>query len=72
MSRKVGATGEFPEGKLNPHDEGALQFGIAHKDGQVIVQFGKPVAWMAFGPEIARQFADALTNHALEAEKDYQ
>ena len=49
-----------------------LQFGIAHKDGQVIVQFGKPVAWMAFGPEIARQFADALTNHALEAEKDYQ
>lgn len=60
----LGATGEFPEGKLNASDEGELRCAILHKDGQVGIQFGKPVAWFAMGPKLARQLADLLIHHA--------
>ena len=64
-----GATGRFPEGKIDPSDEGELRFGIAHRDGQVIVQFGKPVAWFALGPAQARELAALLQEHADSAAK---
>jgi hypothetical protein len=66
---RFGATGRFPEGKLHRTDEGELQFGIAHKDGKVIVNFGKPVAWFAMPAEKAREFAAVLLHHAREVEK---
>lgn len=71
MSR-IGATGNFPEGKLNAHDEGELQMAIAHKDGKILIQFGKPIAWLGLGPEHARQLAKLLKMHADQAERDYQ
>jgi hypothetical protein len=44
MTRKLGATGEFPLGRLNRHDEGTLSFAIGHdlKKRTVIVDFGTP------------------------------
>lgn len=62
-----GATGKFPEGKLTPSDEGELQFGITNNNGQVIVNFGKPVAWLGMQPQQAVALADALMRHATEA-----
>lgn len=62
--REFGATGQFPEGKENPEDEGELRFGIAHDQDNVLINFGKPVAWLAFPPEAARNLAMLLLDHA--------
>jgi hypothetical protein len=65
MSEKLGATGKFPDGKLNPDDEGELTFGVACDDwGNVHINFGEPVAWLAMPPEIAINFARELLRHA--------
>lgn len=60
----LGATGQFPDGKMSPEDEGELKFGIAHDQDNVIIDFGKPVEWFALPPETARQLAAALLHHA--------
>ena len=62
---KFGATGKFPEGKLVPSDEGEIAFGITHKNGKVVMSFGKPVAWVGFGPAQATELAGILRKHAL-------
>lgn len=65
---KIGATGEFPRGKLNQHDEGelALRMAADHQKGVVIVEFGTPVKWIGFDKKKAIQFADALRARAEE------
>ena len=70
MSRKTkpGPTGKFPEGKLNVHDEGEFEFAVGHDEGNVILDFGKPVVWLGMGPSLARQLAGLLTRHADEVE----
>jgi len=60
----LGATGRFPEGKIHASDEGELSFAVGAKEGNVIVEFGKPVAWIGLPPQLARDFADSLTKHA--------
>lgn len=64
--RDFGATGTFPQGVLNDDDQGALKIGVAFdkKDGLVHLNFGKPVAWTAFPPEMATQLARTLLKHA--------
>lgn len=64
--REFGATGTFPQGILNDDDEGALKIGVAFDkvDGLVHLNFGKPVAWAAFPPDMAVQFARTLLKHA--------
>jgi len=65
---KMGATGEFPEGKLNKDDEGQLLFGVAAdvRKGVVIVNFNTPVNWFALPPDLADQLATLLQNKANE------
>ena len=65
---RFGPTGRFPEGKFTMHDQGELRFGVTHRAGQIIVNFGKPVAWFTMGPELARTFAEVLLHHAEEVE----
>jgi hypothetical protein len=64
--REFGATGEFPQGKLDDTDEGALRMGVAYDrlNGVVRVQFGKPVAWLGLPPPEARRLAQMLLLHA--------
>jgi hypothetical protein len=64
--KPFGATGTFPQGVLNDGDEGALKMGIAFdkQDGLVHIEFGKPVAWTAFPPEVAINFAKSLLKAA--------
>jgi hypothetical protein len=61
-----GATGEFPNGKLDESDQGALQFGIAadYENKVVILNFGTPVAWMGIPPDTARLIATSLLRSA--------
>jgi hypothetical protein len=64
--RKLGATGEFPLGKLNDDDQGALRLGVAYDpvDGIVRMEFGKPVAWLGFPPSDAIELAKLLLKNA--------
>lgn len=65
---KPGPTGDFPEGMLGPNDEGGLNIGIVAnaKDGQVYIQFGGKVSWLAVPPDTAIQFAVGLIGAATK------
>jgi len=65
----VGATGKFPQGKLNDDDEGELRMAIAYDkvDGIVRLEFGKPVKWLGLPPPEAIQLAEKLLWHARKA-----
>lgn len=56
--------GEFPEGKLNPQDEGAISLMVKHQDGKVLIVFPKPVAWIGFNGDDAMALAQLLIEHA--------
>lgn len=59
----------YPEGKLNPHDEGTLMMSVHTERGNVRVDFGKPVAWFALPPQAACDLAALLIRHARAAAK---
>lgn len=70
MAKKTGPTGEFPQGKMHEEDEGELGISIGHTaEGKIVIDMGKPVAWLGMDPEEARAFAEGLMKHAAEAEK---
>ena len=56
---------KFPHGKLNEHDEGAVNMSITTDNGCVIVAFEEPTAWFGMPRTMALQFADAVRKHAL-------
>jgi hypothetical protein len=58
--------GEFPNGKLNTEDEGALACAVGHEKGVVKLLFPKPVAWIGFTPEQAIDLAQDLIKHARQ------
>lgn len=65
-----GATGKFPEGKLNATDEGEIQFGIAADvaANTVVLNFGTPVVWLGLTPDQAIAIADSLKANALKVQ----
>src|SRR5690242_6907726 len=64
----LGATGQFPRGKLTQDDEGEIAIGIgAAPDGTVVIDFGNPTAWIGFTKEQAKEIAGTLLKHAGEA-----
>ena len=67
MSDAIGPTGEFPDGKLNDADEGALNVAVAHDEGKVYVQLGAPIEWFAMHPQGAADFASCMLKHARAA-----
>ena len=64
VERSIGATGQFPEGKLAEHDEGELAFAVGAKGGKVVIEFGKEVASVGFTPQQAIQLAQSLLDKA--------
>lgn len=63
----LGATKDFPKGKLNEADEGGLNLAVTHTDGadgRVIVHFGSPVVWIGFTREEAIAIAEMIKKHA--------
>jgi hypothetical protein len=57
---ELGATGQYPEGKLTDADEGEIKIAVGIAGGKVVVQFGKPVAWLGLTAQQARQLAESL------------
>jgi hypothetical protein len=64
--RQIGATGSFPQGQLNDHDQGGLKMAIGYDklDGIVRLEFGKPVAWLGLPPPEAIELAHLLLRYA--------
>jgi hypothetical protein len=70
IRKKLGTTGEFPDGKTSEDDKGELAMAIGNKDGLVFIDFGnKPIDWISFKPEEAVQLAYLLLSHAKTASK---
>lgn len=69
---QLGATGDYPAGKLNEHDEGAIQIAVGMQKGKVVVDFGTPVKWIAMDPKMARQLAESLRkmSHVAESQRN--
>lgn len=59
--------GEYPDGRLNAVDEGALAMMVGHENGKVVMQFASPTAWIGFTPEQAMDIAQMLITHARQA-----
>lgn len=62
----LGPTGDFPDGKLVPHDEGGLIFGVTIFNGCVVLDFGKPIRSIGFTREDALQLAEILQRRAMQ------
>lgn len=62
----VGATGNFPEGKVNENDLGELQIGIKAfpEHGIVSIDFGKNVEWIGLEKEKAIAFGSGIIEAA--------
>ena len=60
----LGATNTFPRGKMNGADEGELRLAIFQKDGTVVIDFGKPIAWIGLDAATARNMAALLIKHS--------
>jgi hypothetical protein len=60
----LGATGRYPLGKMVNDDEGELRLGVAHTPEKVVLNFGKPVAWIGFDADQADEIAKLLHEHA--------
>jgi hypothetical protein len=71
MKPRFGATGRYPFGKVDRHDEGELQMGLAadHANGIVRLDFGKPVAWLGLPAREARDLARVLIEKADDLDK---
>ena len=67
QARGLGATGEYPAGKISPDDEGALNIAIGQDDkqGVVVIEFGTSTRWVAMEPGMALEIADLIQKRAL-------
>lgn len=67
-SPELGPTGEFPEGKLNPDDQGEIAIRIAADAAKnvVVIDFGRPVQWVAMPPRKAAELSQLLMAKAAE------
>lgn len=64
FEEKLGATGNFPQGKLTPTDEGEIKLAVGIKDKKVILDFGTSVTWIGFSAEQALDLANSLIERA--------
>jgi hypothetical protein len=62
----LGATGEYPDGKLHEDDEGEIKIAIAAdpSNNVVIIDFGKSVNWLGMGKQEALGLADMIRKNA--------
>jgi hypothetical protein len=63
---ELGATGRFPDGKLNAQDQGEIKIGVTVSDEKVVLAFGKPVEWIGFTREQAIQIGQTLIDRARQ------
>lgn len=63
---KLGATGNYPGGKLTEEDEGELRMAMraVPEKGIVALDFGKNVSWLGLDKDVALKFSDSLRREA--------
>lgn len=59
--------GEYPNGRLNEQDAGALAMSVGIEDGRIVMRFPKPVAWIGFTGDQAMEIAQELIKWARRA-----
>lgn len=57
---------QFPDGKLNDQDDGAIKTGIGISDDRVVIVWDKAITWLGFDPDSADEFADLIKEKAAE------
>lgn len=69
---ELGSTGRHPSGSVHASDEGEIRMGVASDEntGKVMLNFGKPIVWLAFNPDEAIGLAQALIQHARKVAKE--
>ncbi|HZG00411.1 MAG TPA: hypothetical protein VEY71_05375 [Chitinophagales bacterium] len=61
LSDLLGATGRYPNGKINAQDEGEIGIGCALYEGKLIINFGdKPISWIGMTKDEAKAFAEYI------------
>lgn len=67
MQEMLGATNQFPDGKITPDDEGEIRFAMTVYDGKLIINFGKkPITWVGLTKEQVQELIDYLTKKIEE------
>jgi len=56
--------GEYPDGKLNKDDEGAIAMAISIDSHRIRLEFPKPVKWIACTADEAAEIAITIMKHA--------
>lgn len=56
--------GEYPDGRLNAHDEGAQLLSITSVNGKIVMEFPTPTKWIGFTADDAVALANLLIEHA--------
>lgn len=51
---------QYPRGKLNADDMGAIQIKVSTFKNRLIIQFNKSTTWIGFDKNGAVQFAEAI------------
>jgi hypothetical protein len=64
--------GQYPRGRLNVQDEGAVEVAITVDQDCVVIAFPKQIAWIGMPAEMAEQLADALREKAAIARMNRQ
>lgn len=65
LTSVLGPTKDFPHGKIVPHDEGGLMFGVTVFNGRVVFDFGTPIRSIGFTREGALELAELIKQRAL-------
>lgn len=65
-----GVTNKFPNGKLDPDDEGAAHFGIVvDLESRVVrIQFSKPILWIGLDLDSAKKLRSLLDEKISQLE----
>lgn len=63
---KIRSKGKFPEGRLTSEDEGELAMMIIRKNGKIVIDFGKSVAWIGMNPGQAIKLGELLIKRGKE------
>lgn len=59
--------GEYPNGRLNADDQGAMAVAISHEKGVVKMQFARNLNWIGFTADQAVDIAQTLIDHARKS-----
>ena len=59
----------YPRGKLKADDEGQLKIAMVVKGNTLIIDFGKPVAWVGLGLNEVRAMREGLQRYEAQLEK---